>query len=87
MVAMKGVIEETTPLFLAGVRLLPAGILVLIVTAMQKRSQPQGWKAWLWIVLGQTLSLENLNPQREVLTSYLYFVVLFFGEKTLRMVE
>jgi drug/metabolite transporter (DMT)-like permease len=36
MVAMKGVIPETTPLFLAGVL---------------GRPQPQGWRAWLWIGL------------------------------------
>lgn len=50
MVAMKGVIPHTTPLFLAGVRLLPAGLLVLAVTAVLGRPQPQGWRAWLWIV-------------------------------------
>ena len=33
MVAMKGVMPQTTPLFLAGVRLLPAGVLVLAVAA------------------------------------------------------
>lgn len=51
MVAMKGVIDETTPFFLAGVRLVPAGILVVIVAMILGRSQPQGWKAWLWIGL------------------------------------
>jgi drug/metabolite transporter (DMT)-like permease len=51
MVAMKGVIPYTTPLFMAGVRLLPAGILVLAVAAMSGRSQPKGWVAWLWIGL------------------------------------
>jgi len=51
MVAMKGVIPQTTPLFLAGVRLLPAGVLVLAIAALQGRPQPQGWRAWMWISL------------------------------------
>jgi drug/metabolite transporter (DMT)-like permease len=49
MVAMKGVIPHTSPLFMAGIRLLPAGLLILIVAAFLSRPQPQGWKAWLWI--------------------------------------
>lgn len=51
MVAMKGVMPHTTPLFMAGMRLIPAGILVLIVAAISKRSQPQSWQAWAWIGL------------------------------------
>ncbi|MGK7937495.1 MAG: DMT family transporter [Xenococcaceae cyanobacterium] len=51
MVAMKGVIPETTPLFMAGIRLVPAGFLILIVAAFTRRSQPQTIKAWLWIFL------------------------------------
>lgn len=51
MVAMKGVIPHTTPLFMAGVRLLPAGILVLATAAIAGRPQPKGWLAWLWISL------------------------------------
>ena len=51
MVAMKAVIPNTTPLFMAGVRLVPAGILVLIVAAILGKPQPKGWKAWLWIAL------------------------------------
>ncbi|MBD2774327.1 DMT family transporter [Iningainema tapete] len=51
MVAMKGVIPHTTPLFMAGVRIVPAGVLILIVAALMGRTQPQGWKAWLWITL------------------------------------
>jgi len=51
MVAMKGVIEDTSPFFLAGVRLVPAGVLVVIVARVGGRSQPQGWSAWLWIGL------------------------------------
>lgn len=49
MVVMKFVLPHTTPLFLAGFRLLPAGLLVLLVGAIAKLPQPQGWKAWSWI--------------------------------------
>jgi drug/metabolite transporter (DMT)-like permease len=49
MVAMKGVMPHTTPLFMAGIRLIPAGILVLIVAAISNRQQPQTWQAWAWI--------------------------------------
>lgn len=51
MVAMKGVIPNTTPLFMAGVRLVPAGLLVLFVAFLMKRPQPKGFRAWLWITL------------------------------------
>ena len=51
MVAMKAVIPNTTPLFMAGVRLVPAGVLVLIVAAILGKPQPKGWIAWLWIAL------------------------------------
>ena len=51
MVAMKGVIPNTTPLFMAGIRLLPAGLLVLAVAAILGKSQPKSPKAWLWISL------------------------------------
>ncbi|HIK39437.1 EamA family transporter [Thermoleptolyngbya sp. M55_K2018_002] len=51
MVAMKGVIPQTTPLFMAGVRVLPAGLLILLAAAGMGRSQPKGWKAWGWIAL------------------------------------
>ncbi len=49
MVAMKGVIDTTTPLFLATLRLMPAGVLVLIAAALLGRKQPQSWQAWAWI--------------------------------------
>ncbi len=49
MVAMKGVIPHTTPLFMAGVRLVPAGVLLLVAATVMGRPQPKGWKAWLWI--------------------------------------
>lgn len=51
MVAMKGVIPNTTPLFMAGIRLVPAGILVLLSAVLMGRPQPRGWSAWLWIAL------------------------------------
>lgn len=51
MVAMKGVIPNTTPLFMAGVRLVPAGILLLIAAMLMGRPKPKGWAAWLWISL------------------------------------
>jgi drug/metabolite transporter (DMT)-like permease len=51
MVAMKGVIPHTTPLFMAGVRLVPAGVLVLLFAALTGRRQPNTWLAWLWIGL------------------------------------
>ncbi|TAE54525.1 MAG: DMT family transporter [Nostocales cyanobacterium] len=51
MVAMKGVIPHTTPLFMAGVRLIPAGVLILIAAAIMGRSQPKGWLAWMWIII------------------------------------
>jgi drug/metabolite transporter (DMT)-like permease len=51
MVAMKGVIPNTTPLFMAGVRLVPAGLLVLAAGMVMGRPQPKGWTAWLWILL------------------------------------
>jgi drug/metabolite transporter (DMT)-like permease len=59
MVAMKGVMPHTTPLFMAVIRLIPAGILVLLFALLPieggdpnaKRLQPQGWQAWAWIWL------------------------------------
>ncbi|MDB9315391.1 DMT family transporter [Spirulina sp. CS-785/01] len=51
MVAMKGVLPVTTPLFVAGVRLVPAGVLILLVTVLLRLPQPQTKKAWLWIGL------------------------------------
>jgi drug/metabolite transporter (DMT)-like permease len=51
MVAMKFIIPHTSPLFLAAFRLLPAGLLTLMVAAALKLPQPKTWKAWLWISL------------------------------------
>ncbi|MGB5636129.1 MAG: DMT family transporter, partial [Waterburya sp.] len=41
---------DTTPFFMAGFRLVPAGILVLMVAAILKLPQPKTWQAWLWIL-------------------------------------
>jgi drug/metabolite transporter (DMT)-like permease len=51
MVVMKAVIPSTTPLFLAGFRLVPAGLLILVLTLILRLPQPKSWKAWLWIAL------------------------------------
>jgi drug/metabolite transporter (DMT)-like permease len=51
MVVMKFIIPDTTPLFLAAFRLIPAGILVILLGALFNIPQPTGWKAWLWILL------------------------------------
>jgi drug/metabolite transporter (DMT)-like permease len=50
MVAMKGTLPHTAPFFLATVRLLPAGMLVLLAGLWQGREQPKGWGTWAWIV-------------------------------------
>jgi len=51
MVAMKSAMPETTPLFLASIRLVPAGLLVILVSVLLGREQPKGWRAWMWIGL------------------------------------
>ena len=51
MVAMKGVIPTTEPFFLAGMRLVPAGVLVLMAAAWMGRSRPDSWRGWAWIGL------------------------------------
>lgn len=51
MVAMKGIIPNTTPLFMAGIRILPAGLLLLLGAMILKRPQPKTWQAWLWIAI------------------------------------
>ncbi len=51
MVAMKGTIWHTTPYFVAGLRLLPAGLLVILWAAVTGRKSPQTWLAWGWIIL------------------------------------
>ncbi|BAQ62066.1 permease of the drug/metabolite transporter (DMT) superfamily [Geminocystis sp. NIES-3708] len=51
MVAMKGVIHQTTPLFMAGIRIFPAGILVLLVAMILGKYKPITPLGWLWIGL------------------------------------
>ena len=51
MVAMKGVIPHTTPLFMARVRLIPAGVLILMVAAFMGKPVPKSWLARLWIII------------------------------------
>jgi len=51
MVVMKSTLPQTTPFFMAGIRLVPAGLLVLLVGFWLGRPQPKGWMAWLWITL------------------------------------
>jgi drug/metabolite transporter (DMT)-like permease len=51
MVAMKGVIPQTTPLFMAGVRLFPAGLLVLATAAITHRRLTVSAQGWWWIAL------------------------------------
>lgn len=51
MVAMKGTMVNTTPLFVASVRLLPAGFLILLAAFWMGRPQPKSWQAWVWITV------------------------------------
>lgn len=51
MVVMKSTLPQTTPFFMAGIRLAPAGLLVLLAGLWLGRPQPKGWLAWLWITL------------------------------------
>ncbi|GJN40583.1 hypothetical protein PR202_gb29817 [Eleusine coracana subsp. coracana] len=51
MVAMKGVIPRTGPFFVAALRLLPAGALLIAFAAARGRKQPSGWDAWLAIAV------------------------------------
>ncbi|PZO41702.1 MAG: EamA family transporter [Pseudanabaena frigida] len=51
MVVMKALLPQTSPMFMAAVRLIPAGILLVIGAAYFGRAQPKSWRAWLWIGL------------------------------------
>jgi len=51
MVAMKSVLPQTTPMFVAALRLVPAGLLVVLTAIVLKRPQPQTLRAWAWISL------------------------------------
>jgi drug/metabolite transporter (DMT)-like permease len=49
MVAMKGVISETQPFFLATMRLMPAGVIVLMAAWLMGRRFQVSRQGWLWI--------------------------------------
>ncbi len=51
MVAMKGAMPHTAPFFMAGMRLVPAGLVVLLVSLWLRRPQTISWRGWLWIGL------------------------------------
>jgi len=51
IVAMKGVMPETEPFFLATMRLLPAGFMVLAAAGVMGRSFQISGRGWLWIGL------------------------------------
>lgn len=51
MVAMKGALPHTAPFFLATLRLVPAGLVVLLATRWLGRPQAIPWRGWLWIAL------------------------------------
>ena len=51
MVAMKEVLPATSPLFVASVRLVPAGLVLIAWAASQKRPWPKGKDAWLAVSL------------------------------------
>ena len=51
MVAMKGVMAEISPFFVGTLRMMPAGVLVILAAIWLGKAQPQGWRAWLWISL------------------------------------
>lgn len=51
MVAMKEVIPKTGPFFVASVRLIPAGALLVGFAAAKGRKQPSGLLAWISIAL------------------------------------
>lgn len=51
MVAMKEVLPATSPLFVASVRLVPAGLILIAWAASQNRPWPKGGNAWFAISL------------------------------------
>jgi drug/metabolite transporter (DMT)-like permease len=79
MVAMKGVLPHTTPLFVGGIRILPAGILVLLFAHFGGRSQATSLKAWLWITLFALVDAAIIDSQPLVvalLSSWLFGEVI-----------
>ncbi len=51
MVAMKGAMPHTAPFFMAGLRLVPAGVVVLLATLLLGRPQAISRRGWLWVAL------------------------------------
>jgi drug/metabolite transporter (DMT)-like permease len=51
MVVMKALLPQTSPMFMAAIRLIPAGVLLILGAAYFGREQPKSWQAWLWISL------------------------------------
>ena len=51
MVVMKALLPQTSPMFMAAVRLIPAGLLLVLGATYFGKQQPKGWQAWLWISL------------------------------------
>jgi len=51
MVVMKAVMPYTSPMFMAAIRLIPAGLLLVLGGMYFGKQQPKGWLAWLWIGL------------------------------------
>ncbi|BFI40392.1 probable blue pigment (indigoidine) exporter [Marchantia polymorpha subsp. ruderalis] len=51
MVAMKGVLPKAGPMFVASVRLIPAGLLLIWFGASRGKKQPAGAMAWISIIL------------------------------------
>ena len=51
MVAMKEVLPATSPLFVASVRLVPAGAVLVAWAASKGRPMPSGGMAWLAIAI------------------------------------
>jgi drug/metabolite transporter (DMT)-like permease len=51
MVAMKGIMAESSPFFIGTLRIMPAGLLVVLAAMRLGKAQPKGWMAWLWISL------------------------------------
>lgn len=56
MVVMRGTLTETSPLFVAILRLLPAGLVLLAFRLWQGQADPaqpwhpRSWRAWAWIL-------------------------------------
>jgi drug/metabolite transporter (DMT)-like permease len=51
MVAMKGAMPHTAPFFMAGMRLVPAGLAVLLIALWLGRPLAISRRGWLWILL------------------------------------